>query len=85
MGGSLRSPAPKKQEHQNAPDLYSNLDCHRDSGSAAGVDAEGKIEIGGNMRSCLLKAVEEDLWRVVSGFLAVAGIGIIFIILLIIT
>lgn len=37
------------------------------------------------MRSCLLKAVEEDLWRVVSGFLAVAGIGIIFIILLIIT
>ena len=37
------------------------------------------------MRGILIKAVEEDFWRVAAGFLAVAGIGIIFIILLIIT
>jgi hypothetical protein len=37
------------------------------------------------MRSLLLKAVEEDCWRVVTGILAVAGLGVLFIILLIIT
>jgi len=37
------------------------------------------------MRSNLLRAIDEDVWRVVTGFLAVAGIGIVFIILLIIT
>ena len=34
------------------------------------------------MRSCLLRAVEGDIWRAVSGILAVAGIGIVFIFLL---
>jgi len=37
------------------------------------------------MRSCLLKAVEGDIWRAVSGILAVAGLGIVFIILLLVT
>jgi len=37
------------------------------------------------MFSCLFKAIDEDVWRVVTGFLAVAGIGIVFIILLIVT
>ena len=37
------------------------------------------------MISNLLQAIEEDWWRVVMGILAVAGLGIVFIILLIIT
>jgi hypothetical protein len=36
------------------------------------------------MRSLLLKAIEDDIWRVAAGFLAVAAIGAIFILLLII-
>ena len=45
--------------------------------------SEMEMEVA--VRSILLKAVEEDLWRVVKLFLAVAGLGIVFIILLIIT
>ena len=36
------------------------------------------------MRNGLLKSVERDFWRVVTGFLAVAGIGLILVILSII-
>ena len=37
------------------------------------------------MRSCLLRAIEEDFWRAIRGILAVVGLGIVFIILLLIT
>ena len=37
------------------------------------------------MRSLLLKATDRDVVAIVSGILAVAGIGIIFILLLLIT
>ena len=37
------------------------------------------------MRSLLLQSIENDIWRVVKLVLAVAGLGVLFIILLIIT